>query len=124
DGCWLQCGLRVATAHTRVGSLLIGLYQHQVRAFVADPGRHFVADYRAVYGRLGAPIEEVSSRSFADRPDFREASLALPNFLLGLAQFTRTFSAEILGVNLAWQFLDLSAFGPELIRDTCQAYAL
>ena len=124
DGCWLQCGLRVSTAHTPVGAMLTGLYQHQVRAFVADPGRHFVADYRAVYSRLGAPLEEVSSRSFAERSDFRDASLALPNFLLGIAQFTRTFAGEILGVNLAWQFLDLAAFGPELIRDACEAYAL
>src|SRR5262245_29751893 len=87
DGSWLQCGLRVATAHTKPGALLTGLYQHQVRAFVADPGRHFVADYRAVYDRLGAPIEEVSSRSFSERPDFREAGFALPIFLLGIAQF-------------------------------------
>jgi hypothetical protein len=124
DGCWLQCGLRVSTAHTPVGALLTGLYQHQVRAFVADPGRHFVADYRAVYSRLGAPLEEVSTRSFAERADFRDAGLALPIFLLAIAQFTRSFAPEILGVNLAWQYLDLAAFGPELIRDTCRAYEL
>jgi len=124
DGCWLQCGLRVATAHTDVGASLTGLYQHQVRAFVADPGRHFVADYRAVYGRLGSPLEEVSSHSFAARSDFLESSIGLPIFLLSAAQFTRTFPVEILGLNLAWQFLDLSAFGPDLIRDTCEAYGL
>jgi len=124
DGCWLQCGLRVSTAHTEVGAALTGLYQHQVRAFVADPGRHFVADYRAVYGLLGAPVEEVSSHSFAERSDFLEPSIALPIFLLGSAQFTRTYPVEILGLNLAWQFLDLSAFGPDLIRDTCAAYGL
>lgn len=124
DGCWLQCGLRVSTAHTATGASLTGLYQHQVRAFVADPGRHFVADYRAVYDRLGAPLEDVSSHSFADRHDFLETSLALPILLLSLAQFPRTHSAEILGINLAWQYLDLSAFGPDLIRDTCKAYGL
>lgn len=124
DGCWLQCGLRVATAHTQLGASLTGLYQHQVRAFVADPGRHFVADYRAVYERLGSPLEEVSSYSFAERPDLRAQSFALPIFLLGVTQFTRSFPAEILGINLVWQFLDLSAFGPDLIRDTCKAYEL
>jgi len=124
DGCWLQCGLRVASAHTRIGAAMTGLYQHQVRAFVSDPGRHFVADYRALYGRLGAPLEEVSSHSFSKRPDFLEAGFALPIFLLSIAQFTRTFPAQILGLNLAWQYLGLSAFGPDLIRDTSQAYAL
>jgi hypothetical protein len=124
DGCWLQGGLRVSMAHTEVGASLTGLYQHQVRAFVADPGRHFVADYRAVYARLAAPLEELSSRFFIDRVDFRDTSLPLPIFLLAIAQFTRTFSAEILGLNLAWQFLGLSALGPELIRETCTAYAL
>ena len=124
DGCWLQCGLRVSTAHTEIGASLTGLYQHQVRAFVADPGRHFVADYRAVYGRLGSPVEEVASHSFAERPDFLEASFALPILLLAIAQWPRSYPGEILGLNLAWQFLDLSAFGPDLIRDTCEAYAL
>ena len=124
DGCWLQCGLRVSTAHTRIGAALTGLYQHQVRAFVADPGRHFVADYRSVYERLGARIEEISSRSFANRIDFQESSFALPILLLASAQFTRSFPAEILGLNLAWQFMDLSAFGPDLVRDTTTAYGL
>jgi len=124
DGCWLQCGLRVSTAHTRAGASMTGLYQHQVRAFVADPGRHFVADYRAAYGRLGSPLEEISSHSFAERADFLEESFALPIFLLGIAQFPRSYPAEILGLNLAWQFLGLSAFGPDLIRDTCEAFAL
>ncbi len=124
DGCWMQCGLRVSTAHTAVGGLLTGLYAHQVRAFIADPGRHFVADYRAAYGRLGSHLEEVSSRSFADREDFLDTSFALPSFLLSIGQFTRTFPGEILGLNLAWQALDLSAFGPALVRDLCEAYAL
>lgn len=124
DGCWLQCGLRVAMAHTQAGASLTGLYQHQVRAFVADPGRHFVADYRAVYARLAAPLEELSSHFFLDRVDFRDISLPLPIFLLAIAQFTRSFCAEILGLNLAWQFLGLSTFGPDLVQDTCAAYAL
>ncbi len=124
DGCWLQSGLRVSTAHTEIGAALTGLYQHQVRAFVADPGRHFVADYREAYSRLGAPLEEVSSHSFAERQDFFGWSFDIPLFALGIAQFTRSFPLEILGFNLAWQYLDLSAFGPDLVRDICQAYAL
>jgi hypothetical protein len=124
DGCWLQGGLRVATAHTGIGASLTGLYQHQLRAFVADTGRHFVADYHAAYSRLGSPVEDVSSHSFAQRSDFQESSFALPVFLLSIAQFARTLKFEIVGLNLAWQFLGLSAFGPSLIRDTCEAYAL
>ncbi len=124
DGCWLQCGCRVASAHTAVGALLTGLYQHQVRGFVADPGRHFVADYRAVFDRLGAPVEAVSAHAFAQRGDFLASSFELPVFLLALAQFTRCFQGEIIGLNLAWQCLDLSAFGPDLIRDACAAYGL
>ena len=124
DGCWLQCGPRVSTAHTPVGGLITGLYAHQVRAFISDPTRHFVADYRAAYARLGTPLEEVSSRTFAQRPDFAGATFPLPVFLLAIAQYTRTFPAEMLGVNLAWQYLDLSAFGPRLVRDVCAAYQL
>jgi hypothetical protein len=124
DGCWLQAGARVATAHTKIGATITGLYQHQVRAFVADPGRHFVGDYRAAYVRLGGPIDEVSTHSFSERPDTADQSFDLPLFLLALAQFTRTFSAEIVGVNLAWQFLGLPSFGPRLIGDICEVYDL
>lgn len=124
DGCWLECGLRVSTAHTPVGATLTGLYAHQVRAFISDPGKHFAGDYRAVYLKIGGPLEEISSRSFAQRTDFHEHVFALPTFLISLAQFTRSFPGEILGVNLAWQFLDLSSFGPALIRDLCSAYEL
>lgn len=124
DGCWLQRGLHVSTAHTLIGASLTALYAHQVRAYVEDPVRHFVADYRAAYERLGAPVEEVSSHSFAERPDFLEAAFELPVFLLSIPQFTRRFAAEIIGLNLAWQYLDLSSFGPTLIRDVCRAYAL
>ena len=124
DGCWLQCGSRVATAHTKVGAALTGLYQHQLRAFVADPGRHFVGDYIAAYSRLGSPLEDISSRSFADRTDFLESTFALPIFLMSIGQFTRSLFPEIVGVNLAWQFLGVSAFGPNLIHDICEAYGL
>src|SRR6185503_1068733 len=78
DGCWLQCGLRVAIAHTPAGASLTALYAHQVRAYLADPGRHFVADYRAAYARVAAPMEEVSSHSFAERADFHSESFSLP----------------------------------------------
>lgn len=124
DGSWLQGGVRVATAHTAAGSALTGLYLHQVRAFVHEPARHFLADYRSVYERLGAPLEDVASHSFAQRTDLLESSFPLPIFLLAVAQFTRSFTAEIVGLNLAWQFLDLSAFGPDLVRDVCDAYGL
>ena len=124
DGCWLQCGLRVSTAHTAAGARLTGLYAHQVRAFIEDPGRHFVNDYRMVYERLGAPLEEVSSRSFAERGDVLESSFSLPSFLLAIAQFPRSYLPELLGVNLVWQYLNLSEFGPALVRDLCAAYEL
>jgi hypothetical protein len=124
DGCWLQCGLKVSSAHTPVGAALTKLYAHHLRVLVADPGRHYVGEYRNAYSRLGSPLEEVSSRSFADRTDIVDSSFALPVFLLSLPQFTRVFDAEILGVNLAWQFLDLPAFGPRLLRDLCATYEL
>ena len=121
DGCWLQGGLRVATAHTELGASLAGMYQQQVRAFVADTGRHFVPDFRAVHSRVSAHSDDVASHSFAERVDLLEAGLELPVFLLAIGQFPRTYGLEILGLQLAWQFLDLSAFGPDLIRDTCSA---
>jgi hypothetical protein len=124
DGCWLQCGLKVSTAHTPIGGALTRLYAHHLRVLVADPGRHYVGEYRAAFARLGSPLEEVSSRSFADRSDILDASFSLPVFLLGVPQFTREYAAEILGINLAWHSLGLPAFGPALLRDLCEIYQL
>lgn len=124
DGCWLETGCRVATAHTHAGATLTGLYQHQVRGFVADTGRHFAGDYRLVCSRLGLPGDDVSSHSFAKHLEFAEESFALPGFLLAIAQFTRTLFPEIVGVNLAWQYLGLSAFGPGLIAEACRHFDL
>lgn len=124
DGCWLQCGLRVATAHTRTGAALTALYLHQLRACETDPRRHFVADYRGVWARLGSPLEEVSSRSFVDRVDLSDADFRLPVLLLSLGQFPRTYLPELVGLHLGWQRLGLPAWGPRLIRETCDAFGL
>ena len=124
DGCWLETGCRVSTAHTHAGATLTGLYQHQVRGFVADTGRHFAGDYRLVSSRLGLPGDDVSSHSFSKRREFAEESFTLPVFLLAIGQFTRTRFAEIIGVNLAWQYLGLSAFGPSLIAEACRHFDL
>lgn len=124
DGCWLQTGARVATAHTVAGAIVTGLYQHQVRAFVADPGRHFVNDYKDAFARVGGELGDVSSLSFANRPEFADASFELPLFLLALAQTGRTHFPEIIGANLAWQFLGIPASGLTLIADFCQAHGL
>jgi Iron-containing redox enzyme len=120
DGCWLQGSVRVSTSYTPLGASLTELYRHQVRGL----GRHFSEEYRTIYARLISPLEEPSSRSFVDRADFSDTSFLLPIFLLSIGQFTRSFSAELLGVNLAWQFLGLSAFGPDLIRDVCASHGL
>ena len=74
DGCWLQTGARVSTAHTAIGAVITGLYQHQVRAFVSDPGRHFIGDYTAAIARVAGEAEEVSTRTFSERDEFARAS--------------------------------------------------
>src|SRR4030095_3425747 len=87
-------------------------------------GLHFVSAYRAAYARLWRPIDDVSTHSLCERSDIADESFDLPLFLLSLAQFTRTFFAEIVGVNFAWQFLGLPSFGPHLIDDICEVYDL
>ena len=95
-----------------------------MRGFVADTGRHFAGDYRLIAARLGLPGDDVSSDSFAKHQEFAEGNFTLPVFLLAIGQFTRTRFAEIVGVNLAWQWLGLSAFGPNLIAQGCRHFDL
>ncbi|CAN7513441.1 iron-containing redox enzyme family protein [Mesorhizobium caraganae] len=124
DGCWLQTGARVSTAHTKIGAVITGLYQHQVRAFVADPGRHFVNDYKGAFARIAGDIEEVSTLSFSERSEFSDESFELPVVMLSLAQFTRSRAPEIVGANLAWMFLQIPSFGLQLISKFCAAFGL
>jgi hypothetical protein len=122
DGCYLQGGVRVASAFTPEGAALTQLYAHQLRALITDTGKHFVSDYRAAYSRLGQPLKEVSTHSFSNTEAFYDKAFVLPSFLMAVSPFTQTWTAEILGINLAWQYLGLSAFGPDLIHDLCSAY--
>ena len=124
DGCWLQNAVRVSTAHTRMGAILTGLYQHQAVGSIHDPVSGFVADYRTAATRLGLKPADVSSYSFAESRGVDESAFILPLFLLSIAQFPRSFMAEIVGVNLAWQCLGAAAFGPQLVRNVCKAFEL
>ena len=124
DGCWLQTAGRVPTAHTRIGAAITGLYQHQLRAFVADPGRHFVNDYKRAFARIAGDIEEVSTRSFSERSEFFDESLELPVVMLSLAQFARSRVPEIVGANLAWTLLQIPSFGLQLISKFCAAFGM
>jgi hypothetical protein len=124
DGCWLQGGLRVSLAHTSFGACLTRLYVHHVRASRGESSPHVVTAYRTTFARLAAPLEDRLAQPFVSRWSLPECSLELPVFLLALAQFPRTFGVEILGVHFAWQYLGLSPFGTDLVRDTCAAYGL
>lgn len=117
DGCWLQCVLRVATAHTATGARMAKLYEHQVRAYSVGPRQHIVGEYRDLYRRLSVPLEPVSARAFSDSAAFDDFSFDLPLLLMSIGQFPRAFLPELLGVHLAWQFLGLASVGPDLIRD-------
>ncbi|MCZ6711767.1 MAG: iron-containing redox enzyme family protein, partial [Gammaproteobacteria bacterium] len=124
DGCWLQCVLRVATAHTPTGAQMSALYEHQVRAYSVDPQQHFVSEYRDLYRRLLTPIEDVSVRAFSESTDFDDFSFDLPLLLMSIGQFPRAFVPELLGVHLAWQFLGLASVGPDLIRNVRSLHSM
>jgi hypothetical protein len=115
DGCWLQGGIKVPLAHTEVGSRLALLYAHTVRP--GDPNGHWVEAYRALFQRLGSSLESATSRAFVERRDLLDFGFELPVLLLSLSQLPRAYLPELLGVNLAWQYLGKTTFGAMLLRD-------
>jgi hypothetical protein len=124
DGCWLQGAVRVATAHTEVGAGLTAAYAHQVHAYAEDPDDHFVSEYRHLYRLLATPVEDVSARSFSVRREFLDSSFELPALLLSIGQFPRMFQSEIVGLHLAWQFLEVPSFSRSLVRDARMHHSL
>lgn len=124
DGCWLQCVLRVATAHTPTGAQLSALYEHQMSAYSGAPAQRFVSEFRDLYRRLLAPLEDVSARAFSDAAAFDDFTFELPLLLMSIGQFPRAFIPELLGVHLGWQFLGLASVGPDLIRDVRSLHSL
>jgi Iron-containing redox enzyme len=124
DGCWLHGALRVGTAHTEIGAAMTVAYAHQVEAAIDDHEQRFIGEYRNAYGRLAGSIEEASSRALSERREIHDASFAMPALLLAIGQFPRTFLPEIAGIHLAWLFLDLAAFGRQLLADARVSHGL
>jgi hypothetical protein len=80
--------------------------------------------YHAMSARIGAPLDGPANRAFVESLSFRGACFDLPVFLLGIDRFAGRFTGEQLGVRLVWQFLDVPAFGHELIHRTGAAFAV
>jgi hypothetical protein len=107
DGCWLQKFSSAATSHTELSVGMLKLYSHEIGD--GDPAQHHGNAYRDLKHGLGVYLPEVGSFAFAEQRDVTDASFSHPAFLLSISQFPRSFTPEILGLNL---FYYICGIGP------------
>jgi hypothetical protein len=98
DGCWLQNFSAAATSHTNLAIGMLKLYAQEIGD--GDPAQHHGNAFRDLKHGLGVYLPEVGSFAFTEQRNVTDAAFSHPVFLLSISQFTRSFTPEILGVNL------------------------
>jgi hypothetical protein len=111
DGCWLQHMGEAACQDDRVHRLLYRIYADELGA--GETRRNHPNVYRDLLSGLAIDLPPHDSEAFAAHPEFLDAAFDLPNFLLGISLFPRSFMPEILGLNLA---IELSGLGAGYMR--------
>ena len=59
----------------------------------------------------------MDTRAFAHHPDFLDTAFDIPNFLLAISHFPKTFLPEIIGLNLAIELGGLGAVYQRLVDE-------
>jgi hypothetical protein len=98
DGCWLQNCSSAATSHTESSIGMLKLYAHEIGG--GDPAQHHGNAFRDLKHGLGVYLPEVGSFAFIEQRDITDASFVHPVFLLAISQFPRSFTPELLGLNV------------------------
>lgn len=106
DGGWLLGFTDYQLASSPVGHFLF-------RTFWDEQGNgeyelNHPKIYRDLLRQMGVDLPPIASQEFTDWPALRDGSFARPVFWLCISRFPRTFTPEILGLNLA---MELSGVG-------------
>jgi hypothetical protein len=119
DGCWLQNFSAAANSHTELTAGMLKLYAHEIGD--GDPAGHHGNAYRDLKHGLGVYLPDVASFAFTEQRSLTDASFAYPVFLLAISQFPRSFTPEIVGLNLAYYVCGICPLYLAL-RDTIKEY--
>ncbi|MCZ1018938.1 iron-containing redox enzyme family protein [Streptomyces noursei] len=106
DGGWIQGFTDYEHASSEVGHFLFDTYWDELGN--GEPRLNHPRIYRELLDQMGVKLPPTASRDFASWPGFRDSSFELPLYWLSIGRMPRTFTPEILGLNLA---MELSGVG-------------
>ncbi|MGH8643541.1 MAG: iron-containing redox enzyme family protein [Gammaproteobacteria bacterium] len=108
DGCWLQNIALAGCANGDVRAKLFQIYDDEIGN--GNPTRNHANIFRELLRMQGMRPPAIDSPVDLDWPGVQEGNFEIPNYLLAIAQFSRSFFPEILGLNLAIELSGLGGF--------------
>ncbi len=115
DGCWLQNITLAGCANEEVRAKLFQIYDDEIGN--GNPRRNHANIFRELLRVQGTRVPPINSPVDWDWPGVPEGNFAIPNYLLAISQFPRSFFPEILGLNLAIELSGLGGFYRTLIDE-------
>lgn len=115
DGCWLQNIARVDCWDSQINSKLFQIQADEIGSGIPEQNHPNV--YRKLLKSLEIFLPEVDSQAFAQHPDFLDTAFDIPNYLLAISQFPKTFLPEIIGLNLAIELGGLGTVYQRLVDE-------
>lgn len=108
DGCWLQNIALAGCADEDVRAKLFRIYDDEIGN--GNPERNHANIFRELLRGQGMRAPAIDSPADLDWPGVHEGNFEIPNYLLAISQFPRSFFPEILGLNLAIELSGLGGF--------------
>ncbi|MGH8611211.1 MAG: iron-containing redox enzyme family protein [Gammaproteobacteria bacterium] len=115
DGCWLQNVALGGCANGDVRAKLFQIYDDEIGN--GNPAHNHANIFRELLRGQGMRAPAIDSPVHLDWPGVPEGNFLIPNYLLAISQFPRSFFPEILGLNLAIELSGLGGFYHTLIDD-------
>ncbi|MGH8604040.1 MAG: iron-containing redox enzyme family protein, partial [Gammaproteobacteria bacterium] len=108
DGCWLQNIALGGCANGDVRAKLFQIYDDEIGN--GNPAHNHANIFRELLRGQGMRAPAIDAPVHLDWPGVPEGNFLIPNYLLAISQFPRSFFPEILGLNLAIELSGLGGF--------------
>ena len=111
DGAWLQGITGVNTIQSLVGRKLFHVFFEELGMGTAE--LHHANIYRELLLSMGVELPDVTDLDFAFSDQFQDSAFEVPVLWLSISCFTRHYTPEILGLNLAVELAGLGGSNME-----------
>lgn len=115
DGSWLQNIAKAGNHQHVISRYLLRIYADEIGDGRNDWNHANV--YRQLLESTGIQLPEFTTEQFSLHPGFIDSAFDLPVFFLSISQFSSSFEAETIGLNLAIELSGLGSTYSRLVDD-------